>query len=180
MKIRKPIVVAILALAAAGCGSAKPPSSTGLSSSNDPATAAFRYADCMRSHGATGLPDPRVRRNGNQISVIQQLPASVAASPRFKSAAHACQGIIPAPNNASPPNTAERRQAFLAFAGCMRSHGVSDFPDPTPQGQITPAMLSASGIDLHSRVVLDAALGCVSVTHGLITRADVHAAVSGH
>jgi hypothetical protein len=134
----------------------------------------------MRSHGVSGLPDPQVRRNGNEISVIQALPSSAAASPQFKSAQRACQGIIPAPSNASPHDTAERRQAFLAFAGCMRSHGVSDFPDPNPQGQITPGMLSASGIDLHSRLVLDAALGCVSVTHGLITRADVHAAVSSH
>jgi hypothetical protein len=180
MKISKPLIVASLALLGAGCASSRPPSSTGPSASSDPGAAAYRYADCMRTHGVTGFPDPHVKVNGNAVSVIQQLPASAAASPAFKSAQHACQGIIPAPSNASPRDTAERRQAFLAFADCMRAHGVSDFPDPTPQGQITPGMLSASGIDLHSHLVLDAALGCVGVTHGLITAADVHSAVSGH
>jgi hypothetical protein len=79
----------------------------------------------------------------------------------------------------SPSDVAGRKQVFLAFAQCMRAHGVSAFPDPTAQGQITPEMLTASGIDLHSRLVLDAGLSCVSVTHGAITAADVRAAVSG-
>lgn len=179
MQISRPLIVATVALLAAGCGSAGPRPSTGQSSSSNPGAAAFRYADCMRTHGVSGFPDPHVSVNGNRVSVIQRLPASAAASPRFKSAQRACQGIIPGPGNAVRSDQPERRQAFLAFARCMRAHSVSDFPDPNPQGQITPEMLSASGIDLHSRLVLDAGLGCVGVTHGAITAADVRAAVSG-
>lgn len=179
MHTNRPFIVVAVALAAAGCGAAGPASNTKQSPSTDPGAAAFRYADCMRSHGVTGFPDPHIRTNGNQVSVIQALPPSAAASPHFKSAQHACQGIIPAPGNGSPSNQPGHLQALLAFARCMRAHGVSGFPDPTPQGQITREMLSASGIDLHSGLVLHAGLRCVGVTHGVITAGDVHAAVSG-
>jgi hypothetical protein len=178
MNVSRPLIVATVALIAAGCGSAGPTSSTGQSSPNNPGAAAYRYADCMRTHGVTSFPDPHVHVNGNQVSVIQQLPPSAAASPRFKSAEHACGGIIPGPNNVQSAE-AGHKQAFLAFARCMRAHGVSDFPDPTAQGQITREMLSASGVDLQSPLVLDAGLNCVKVTHGLITAADIHEAVSG-
>lgn len=180
MNVSRPLIIATAALAAAACGSAGPAPSTGQSSSSDPGASAYRYADCMRTHGVTSFPDPHVHVNGNQVSVIQQLPPSAAASPRFKSAEHACQGIIPAPGNAGQSGQSQQRQVFFAFARCMRAHGVSDFPDPSPQGQITPAMLSTSGVDLHSRQFLSAALGCVGVTHGAITRADVYQVVSGN
>jgi hypothetical protein len=187
MKLSRPLIVVTVALVGAGCGAATPPSNTGQSSSNtgqsspsNPGAAAYRYADCMRSHGVSGFPDPRIHISGNSVSVIQQLPASAAASPRFKSASHACRGIIPAPQNATQSGQAQRRQVFFAFARCMRAHGVSDFPDPTSQGQITPQMITAAGVDLHSHQVLDAGLSCVAVTHGAITRADIYQAVSGN
>jgi hypothetical protein len=133
----------------------------------------------MRTHGVTGFPDPRVRRNGNEIEVVQGLPASAVASPRFKSAERACRGIIPAPGNGSQSDQPGHKAALLAFARCMRAHGMSDFPDPNPQGQITRTMLSAAGLDLHSHPLLQAALGCVGVTHGAITAAQVQAAAAG-
>jgi hypothetical protein len=69
--------------------------------------------------------------------------------------------------------------AALAFAKCMRDHGFPGFPDPTAQGELTPEMVSAAGIDLHQRALLQAGLSCVPVSHGLITRAAVQRAVSG-
>lgn len=171
------LIVAMPALLAAGCGSAGPPKSTGQSSSN-PGAAAYRYSDCMRSHGVTGFPDPRVSINGNHVSVIQALPPAAAASPHFKSAERACQGIMPGPGNARAEQQGHK-QAFLAFARCMRARGVSGFPDPDPHGQITPAMLSASGVDLRSHAVYSAGIACAPVTHGLITAAQVRQATSG-
>ena len=179
MTTTRPLLVVTLALLGAGCGSAGPGPSPGQSGSSDPGASAFRYADCMRSHGVTGFPDPRVHISGNEVSVMQALPASAAASPRFKSAQRACRGIIPAPGNASRSDQPGRKAALLAFARCMRTHGVSDFPDPNAQGQITRAMLSGAGFDLHSRPVLHAALNCVGVTHGAVTAAQVQSAVSG-
>lgn len=177
MSTTKPLIVVAVALVGAGCGSGGPPASTG-QASNNPRAAAYRYADCIRSHGVSDFPDPRVHINGTQVSVIQGVPPSAAASPRFKSAERACQGIIPAPRNTTSDQPGHRA-ALLAFARCMRDHGVSGFPDPNPQGQITPGMLSAAGVDLRARQFVRAALGCVSVTHGLITAADVQAATSG-
>jgi hypothetical protein len=53
-----------------------------------------------------------------------------------------------------------------------------DFPDPT-QGELSPQMVTAAGIDLHQPAVLKAGLACRSVTHGLLTRAAVERAVNG-
>jgi hypothetical protein len=69
--------------------------------------------------------------------------------------------------------------ALRAFARCIRSHGFPSFPDPTSGGQISHQMLASAGIDLHQPAVLPAAEACVSVTHGVITRADVARFVAG-
>lgn len=111
--------------------------------------------------------------------MIQGVPASAAASPKFKSAQHACRGIIPAPGNTPTPVQPGQKAAYLAFARCMRDRGFSEFPDPNAQGKITPAMLSTAGVDLRSRRFIHDALGCVSVTHGFITAADVQGVGSG-
>ena len=68
---------------------------------------------------------------------------------------------------------------MLAFARCLRSHGFPSFPDPTSSGELTHEMLASAGIDLHQPAVLQAADACVSVTHGVITRADVARFVAG-
>lgn len=181
MNVSKPLVVASLALLGAGCGSAGPSSrsSTGQSSSDNPAAAAFKYADCMRSHGVSGFPDPRVSSSPGHVSIAMVAPASLAGSRHFKSAQRACQGIMPSPGNAVRSDQPQRRQALLALARCLRAHGVSDFPDPNPQGQITSEMLSAARVDFRSHFFLQAALGCVGVTHGVITAAQIEAAISG-
>ncbi len=74
-----------------------------------------------------------------------------------------------------------RTEAALAFARCMRDHAVlANFPDPTAQGQLTPQMVTAAGIDLHQPALLHAGLACVSVTHGLLTAHDIARAVNGN
>ena len=70
-----------------------------------------------------------------------------------------------------------RTEAALAFARCMRARGFPNFPDPTAQGQLTPQMVTAAGIDLHQPALLHAGLACVSVTHGLLTAHDIERAV---
>jgi hypothetical protein len=56
---------------------------------------------------------------------------------------------------------------------------VAGFPDPTSQRQLTVAMVKAAGVDLHAPAVLTAAKGCIGVSHGAITPADVERAVNG-
>jgi hypothetical protein len=68
---------------------------------------------------------------------------------------------------------------MLAFARCLRSHGFPDFPDPTSSGQLTHEMLATAGINLRQPALVPAADACVSVTHGLITKAAVARFVAG-
>ena len=75
--------------------------------------------------------------------------------------------------------TRTRLADALAFARCMRARGFTSFPDPTNQGQLTPQMVTAAGIDLHQPELLTAGLACVPVTHGLLTRAAIERAVNG-
>jgi hypothetical protein len=55
-------------------------------------------------------------------------------------------------NASSPGRTASRLAAAgLRFASCMRSHGVSNFPDPTISGgNVSFSLKSTSGIDQAS------------------------------
>ncbi len=68
---------------------------------------------------------------------------------------------------------------MLAFARCVRARGFPSFPDPSNQGELTPEMVTAVGIDLHQPQLLRAGLACVPLTHGLLTRAAVERAVHG-
>ena len=69
--------------------------------------------------------------------------------------------------------------ALLALARCVRGHGFPSFPDPTSSGQITHEMLAAAGIDVHQPAALQAADACVSISHGVITKADVAKFIAG-
>lgn len=180
----KPFLLAAgAALLLAGCGSANDNNATTSQSSQNIVTDAYRYSACMRSHGVPSFPDPHVVVNtpGKQAVGIHPLPKSIASSPQFKAAQEACKGIMPAPENGSPKQQTERERAratyMLAFARCLRMHGVPGFPDPTAQGQLTPEMIHAAGVDLQAPSVLTAAQACVGVTHGAITMAQVEQAI---
>lgn len=117
--MRRPVVTAIAvgcALLIAACGS-----STRASGNSGGDALAIRFANCMRAHGVSDFPDPG---QDNGASQFRQSPA-------FASASTACDKVVPA-GPASPPTPAKSRQrSMLAFAKCMRAHGVPDFPDPT-------------------------------------------------
>jgi hypothetical protein len=176
----RPLAITTLALLAAACGSSGG-SPTTTQPPKDGATAAFRFSACMRDHGVSDFPDPRVTSGPGHVSVTMAVPRGAAVSPRFKSAQKACQGILPAPGSGGPTPAQQqaRKQDLLAFARCLRSHGISDFPDPNGQGMLTLEMVTAAGIDLHAPSFLTAAKACVGVTHGAITLADVAQAVNG-
>jgi hypothetical protein len=176
--ILRALPAVVLTAVAAGCGSVHPTTSTtGGLAAKGPAAPAFAYATCMRDHGLTGFPDPQVSTSGGATSVKQMLPASLAASPRFKSAQKACQGILPGPGSRSSDGPSGK--VLLAFARCLRGHGLSGFPDPNRDGRITQQMISAAGISPQSIAFQRAATACIGVTHGAITAAQVRAAGSG-
>lgn len=176
---------AVVCLAVAGCGSASPSSTTTNNSSGggggpqNAAAAAFAYSRCMRTHGVSDFPDPVVTSTPGQTKIAIRAVAKDNGSPRFTAAQQACQHLLPGPQNESPAQRRAHEQALLAFARCLRTHGLPNFPDPNGQGQLTVEMIHAAGIDLHAPNVLPAARACVGVTHGVITGADVERAING-
>lgn len=175
------LTLAPAALLAAGCGSSnKPSSAAGGSNSQSAIQSAYKYADCMRQHGVPNFPDPKVSDHNGEHGIAIAVPASVGTAPAFKSAQTACKGILPFGGGAPSANEQHARAAGLvSFARCMRAHGVNSFPDPTPQGQIKPQMLSSAGINIHSPAVLRDAYACVPSSQGQLTRADIAQAESG-
>jgi hypothetical protein len=136
-----------LTLVAAGCGGSSGPKTSG--ASDDPNA----YSACMRSHGVGNFPDP----DSNNVFETQGIDKN---SPTFKVAARACHSLAPTP---PPPGQQAQDQAqMLAFAKCMRSHGVPKFPDPqvvngAPQTPLTPGQ-----IDPNSPIVKAAIAACRS------------------
>jgi hypothetical protein len=175
------LAIATAVLLAAACGSAAPTASTAASgpSPKTMIAAAFQYSRCMRAHGLPNFPDPHVSTgNGHQSIGVAVTPAQTS-SPEFKAAQTACRGIMPMP---SPTQVAQQQhaeeQGKLSFAECVRHHGITNFPDPNSQGQLTLQMVSAAGVDLHAPAVLAAAKACVGASHGTISAAAVQQAIN--
>jgi hypothetical protein len=96
---------------------------------SDPQQAALAYAKCMRQHGIN-MADPKLGA-GDRVGSL--LPEGVSPDdPKFKAAQQACQQYLP--NGGQPPKPdQQQQQQMLAFARCMRQHGI-DMPDPKPGG----------------------------------------------
>jgi hypothetical protein len=126
------------------------------------------------------FPDPQVVTTPGSVGIRQAVPAAAGLSPAFTAAQKACRGIMPAPGKAGGGDHGPGKQVLLAFAHCLRAHGMTGFPDPNADGQLTLEMISAAHVDIHTRSFLNAAKACVGVTHGAITMAQVATAISGH
>jgi hypothetical protein len=116
------------AVTVAACGSASTYSTSG--SGPDPSvTHAFvAFAQCMRTNGVPNFPDPK---GGGGI----QLSAGINPnSPAFKAARSKCKHLLPGGGPPTGPPSAQAKLQALHISECMRSHGVTDFPDPTDKG----------------------------------------------
>jgi hypothetical protein len=173
-------IIAAAAILAAGCGSSKSPTSSAAASPpRNGAEAAFKFSACMRSHGVTNFPDPVITSSPGHMSIGIKVDPSETGSPRFASAQKACAWIMPAPSASQIAQQQRSEQhGKLAFASCLRSHGFADFPDPTPSGQLNPAMVTAAGVDIHTAGFLHAALACAPSSGGVITKAELQQALS--
>ena len=165
------IVVAAAALAgltlvAAGCGGssgakvaqlgttsgANGQSSASASSSAGPTA----YSACMRSHGLANFPDPGNDGRINAAGIDKRSPA-------FQAAYRACRALDPAGQLNQQTRTQLQRQLpqLLAFAKCMRAHGVRTFTDPdiTPDGHLEFG-IGNPGTDTNSPTFTAAAAAC--------------------
>lgn len=181
--------VAALALLASGCGGG---SHTGVASLNTAATptagtpqdqqaAAVAFTNCMRSHGVAAFPDPPPpSADGHTFKdTIVHLASS---NPHFPAAQETCNRLLPN-GNGSTQNAAQQRTQLadeLSFAHCMRHRGVARFPDPTPQGELSVAMVAAQGINVNSPQILRVVQACLPASHGGLTPAKVRQAISNY
>jgi hypothetical protein len=134
-------IVAGVALLTVACGGTTPavqaksaktqPAQPPLSSSSPPGSSAqsadslgLEFSQCMRSHGITNFPDP-----GSNGEVAISVGSGVQVkSPAFQEAQDACAKF--AGNTGTPAEQARDETDLLRYASCMRSHGITDFPDP--------------------------------------------------
>lgn len=127
------VLVAVATLAAACGGGGAPDGASSSNRTTAPPSArpsGVLYASCMRSHGVTDFPDSAVLVSGGQVEF--DIPASTKSEPQFSSASRACSRDLPGGGSSAKPGV--NIQEELQFANCMRSHGVTDFPDPMPGG----------------------------------------------
>jgi hypothetical protein len=76
----------------------------------------------MRQHGVN-TPDPQITADG----IVHQ--PLIPTSTKARAAEQACRQHLP--NGGQPTAlTTQQRQRALAFARCVRQHGISDLPDP--------------------------------------------------
>lgn len=118
------VLAAVCCCAAVGaCGGSAKPRPAASSGS------LIGFAVCMRSHGVTNFPDAGPSSGpGGGVAVV---PAGIdTSSPAFKQAFSVCDRLLIGTGQHQPASAQALRQ-MLRFSECMRSHGVSGFPDPT-------------------------------------------------
>jgi hypothetical protein len=119
---------------------------------------AVAYSRCMRTHGLPNYPDPDPASGAVPKTTAQNLGVS---SSQFETAQQACQAQYPTgtgsfddqvrgcyQGGSCPPALVQQMLTVgRAFATCMRSHGVSNWPDATLDPQGRPFFdISAAGI----------------------------------
>jgi hypothetical protein len=75
-------------------------------------------------------------------------------------AARGSSSASDAATRAGPANSQNLQADALKFARCMRSHGISKFPDPASDGQLT---ITGTGINVHSPAFEGASNACQSL-----------------
>ena len=158
---------ATCSLVLVACGSSANKPSSGSGSYN----ADVKIAQCMRSHGVSDFPDPTAaaagqgaggfsiqRTSGSSTFTINGVPMS---GPAYTNAAKTCHL---AAASQPPPLTGAQKEAMIAKAHCIRTHGVPNFPDPFfgPGGHGVGLRLQA-GVNPQAPAFLNASKICANV-----------------
>ncbi len=133
---RAAAVAAAATLALAACGDGEGGGGDAASSPRDGAQeSALAFARCMRENGVD-FPDPQVGENG--LIKVGPGPGKGPGpnDPKMRAATEACQQHLDAGGEApDDARMAKFRDAFVAYARCMRKEGI-DMPDPGPDGGV--------------------------------------------
>jgi hypothetical protein len=130
-------LVAAVALISA-CGASAPAETGAGSGPNNTVTTnaqqGVKFAECMRRSGVSQFPDPGA---SGKLTIDAAANGSSLdpSTPAFNRAITACKDLEPAGFMGSK-RSAQQQQAALRFARCIRENGVTDFPDPIPNGPL--------------------------------------------
>jgi ABC-type glycerol-3-phosphate transport system substrate-binding protein len=127
-----------LLAAACGGGSASPDVASLGSTTTTTATAAatpagnsgstlaqLKYAQCMQTHGVSNFPDP----GPGALAAMRNVDLG---APKYQAAFKTCQAVLP--DGGALPTTPLSPKVLaeaLKFTQCMRSHGMTNWPEPT-------------------------------------------------
>lgn len=152
-----------IALLAAACGGK---SETAPGAGPDRTQQMDAFARCVRDHGIAGFYISRSKAtsaadyNGPGLYLGDGwISTPISPSSSVSSALKACNHILGARGN-NPAATSAQLRAAVKAAGCMRTHGYPDYPDPTEQnGEVVEPSLPAS-IDTTSPQFQSATEAC--------------------
>jgi hypothetical protein len=137
--------MAAIAMLATACGGGSAGSAGGPGQSNF--QVAIGYANCMRSHGAPNWPDP------NSQGQFVKTKTNTADFQAPASAYKACLHLLPNGGQLTAAQQQIISPLMLKFADCMRSHGITNFPDPTVNAKgvtVDPHGLNMSSAQFHA------------------------------
>jgi hypothetical protein len=100
----------------------------------DPQQAALDFAKCMREHGID-MPDPQVDEQGRVRVRVGGPGGGARPDPKKLDEAQKACGHLMGGGDGPGQIDPEERDAMVAFARCMREHGI-DMPDPTGDGLV--------------------------------------------
>jgi hypothetical protein len=110
----------------------------------------------MRAHGVTNFPDP------NSDGSIANGQFRVSGHAVMQAALTACQSLRPSGSGGQPSSGSQQVLSQLVlYSQCMRSHGITNFPDPTAgNGGVG---FNLGGVDVHSPQYQSASQACESL-----------------
>jgi len=129
------------------------------SSTSSASNGALAYSRCMRSRGISNFPDPD-SRGSIPKETAQQLGIS---NSQYQAATGACADLLPNSDTGglSQAQVQQEWNGMRNFAGCMRSHGVSNWPDPADDGNGGPVFYLQHKIDVRAPQIVTKINACL-------------------
>ncbi len=132
----------ITMLCLAGCGGGSGQSGATATNAKASSDQALKFSNCMRSHGVPNFPDPG-SGGGIEIPLGSALKPQ---SPAFQAARRTCGKLLPGGGPGAHRPTRAQFVAALAFAKCMRAHGLPHFPDPLSSSPGSGPLIALQGM----------------------------------
>lgn len=115
-----------------------------------------QWATCMRANGDPNQTDPTIDQygvinitipDGISATISSQVHGSTGPCSQYELAA---ENVLRAANPVAPPPT---QAQLMQYYGCMRTHGVPNFPNPGANGE---SNFRAAGVDPNSASFVNA------------------------